>query len=215
MRQIEEAQILYKDSMCVVCVKPVGINSESTPDKNGMCDILAQQLGTETVYPIHRLDVGVGGLMVYGINKKGAGLLSEDVAKGHFHKYYTASFYGKPEADEGVYEDLLFKDSSKNKSYVVKRERRGVKKAKLSYRVLSVNEKNGKTVSTAQIYLYTGRSHQIRVQFSHRGMPLVGDGKYGAGDNEKLIALCCTKIVFNRPSDGKEMCFEIPYPFEN
>lgn len=214
MSKVNETEILYKDKDCVVCIKPVGVSSESTPDKKGMCDILARQLGVEKVYPVHRLDMGVGGIMVYGLSGKGAGALSADVADGSFHKYYTASFYGKPELDEGVYEDLLFKDSSKNKSYVVKRERKGVKKAKLSYRVLSSAEKDGRTVSTAEIYLYTGRSHQIRVQFSHRGMPLVGDGKYGAADNEKNIFLCCTKVVFNRPSDGKVQSFEIPYPFD-
>jgi len=153
--------------------------------------------------------------MAYALSKKAAAVLSKDISEGNFHKYYTATVYGCPDENEGVYEDLLFKDSAKNKSFVVKKERRGVKKAKLSYKVLST-ENDGETVkSTVEIYLYTGRSHQIRVQFSHRGMPLVGDGKYGAKDNVKNIALCCTRLRFNHPSQKEEMVFEIPYSLDN
>ena len=206
-----EAEILYRDKDIVVCVKPIGISSENTDNKDGLPDLLSEQLSLKEVYTLHRLDTGVGGLMAYALSKKGASVLSRDIAEGNFHKYYTATVYGRPENDEGVFEDLLFKDSKKNKSFVVTRERKGVKKAKLSYRVLE-SKKDGENVKTVvEVYLYTGRSHQIRVQFSHRGMSLVGDGKYGAKDNEKNIALCCTKLRFTHPATGKELEFEIPY----
>lgn len=209
-----EINIIYQDKDLVVCVKPVGISSENTQKGDGLADILKQQLGVREVYTLHRLDTGVGGLMVYALSKKGAAVLSKDIAEGNFHKYYTATVYGCPEQSEGVFEDLLFKDSSKNKSFVVKKDRKGVKKAKLSYKLLDT-KKDGDTVkATVEIYLYTGRSHQIRVQFSHRGMPLLGDGKYGARDNIKNIALCCTRLRFNRPSDKQELTFEIPYTHE-
>lgn len=208
-----EAEILYRDKDVVVCIKPIGVSGENTEKCDGLPDILSAQLGAKEVYTLHRLDTGVGGLMAYALSKKGASVLSRDIAEGNFHKYYTATVYGRPENDEGVFEDLLFKDSKKNKSFVVTRERKGVKKAKLSYRVLE-SKKDGENVKTVvEVYLYTGRSHQIRVQFSHRGMSLVGDGKYGAKDNEKNIALCCTKLRFTHPTTHKELEFEIPYSF--
>ena len=210
---MEEIQIVRKEKDFVVCIKPIGISSESTEKGDGLCDLLKAQLGAKEVYTLHRLDTGVGGLMAYALSKKGASLLSKDIAEGNFHKYYTATVYGRPENDEGVFEDLLFKDSKKNKSFVVTKERKGVKKAKLSYRVLE-SKKDGENVKTVvEVYLYTGRSHQIRVQFSHRGMPLIGDGKYGAKDNEKNISLCCTKLRFAHPATREELEFEIPYSF--
>ena len=212
---MEEIKIVHRDKDFVVCIKPIGVSSESTPDKNGLCDLLQEQLGVKEVYTLHRLDTGVGGLMAYALSKKGASLLSKDIAEGNFHKYYTATVYGKPETDEGIYEDLLFKDSKKNKSFVVTKERKGVKKAKLSYRVLDTKNDGDKIKTTVEVYLYTGRSHQIRVQFSHRGMPLAGDGKYGAKDNEKNIGLCCTKLRFLHPATHDELEFEIPYSFED
>ena len=209
-----EIEILYKDKDVVVCVKPVGISSENTEKGDGMPDILSAQLGVKDVYTLHRLDTGVGGLMAYALSKKGASVLSKDIAEGNFHKFYTAVVYGKPENDEGVFEDMLFKDSKKNKSFVVKKERKGVKKAKLSYKVLETKKDGGEEKTVVEVYLYTGRSHQIRVQFSHRGMPLVGDGKYGAKDNVKNIALCCTRLHFSLPSGGESRTFEMPASFE-
>ena len=184
-----DIQILYHDKDIAVCIKPIGISSENTDKGDGLPDLLAKQLGAKYIGTLHRLDAGVGGVMVYALNPKSASVLSKDIAEGVFHKYYVATVYGKPSEDEGIFEDLLFKDSSKNKSFVVKKERRGVKKAKLSYKVLATENKENIQKTTVEIYMYTGRSHQIRVQFSHRGMPLIGDGKYGAKDNEKNIAL--------------------------
>ncbi len=205
-----EIEILYRDKSIVVCIKPVGISSESTETGDGLCDILAKQLGEKYVAVLHRLDVGVGGLMVYALNHEAAKVLSRDIAEGNMHKYYTASFYGDMQEQTGAFEDLLFKDSKRNKTFVVDRERKGVKKAKLSYRVLDKKtDSDGRTVTTAEIYLYTGRSHQIRAQFSHRGMPLVGDGKYGAKDNVKNIALKCTKIILEHPVTKQQLEWQI------
>ncbi len=199
-------QILHHDKDIVICIKPVGVASENTENGDGLPDLLSEQLGEKYIATLHRLDVGVGGVMAYALNQKSAAFLSREISEGRFYKRYYARVYGKPDEKEGVYEDLLFKDSKKNKSFVVKKERRGVKKAKLSYKVV---ESDGET-SLIDILLYTGRSHQIRVQFSSRGMPLIGDGKYGAKDNAKQISLMCHSLEFTHPSSKKTVSFDIP-----
>ena len=153
-------EILYSDKNIVVIVKPVGLDSEH--------DVPAQ-LGGE-IYPIHRLDKNVGGVMVYAKTKSAAATLSKAVQDGAMVKEYIAMVHGTP-PEQGDWTDLLFKDSAKNKVFVVKKERKGVKKARLEFHRLSEGE-----TSLVHIRLYTGRSHQIRVQFASRGFPLVGDG---------------------------------------
>jgi len=183
-------EILYSDPEIVVCVKPVGMDSEHE---------VPQALGGE-VYPIHRLDKNVGGVMVYAKTKVAAAALSKAVQEGIMVKEYVAMVHGTP-PESGDWEDLLWKDSAKNKVFVVKRERKGVKKARLEYKRLTEGE-----TSLVRIRLHTGRSHQIRVQFSSRGFPLVGDHKYGSRDEktEPMLFSCC--LTF--PYKGKLLCFE-------
>ncbi|MBQ3503826.1 MAG: RNA pseudouridine synthase [Oscillospiraceae bacterium] len=173
--------IIYSDKDLAVCIKPVGLDSEAQ-----MPAALKEQLGGE-FFPIHRLDKNVGGVMVYARTKQAAAALSKAIQEGTFIKEYVAMVHGTP-PEEGDWEDLLFKDSSKNKVFVVKKERRGVKKARLKFLRLSAGE-----TSLVRIRLYTGRSHQIRVQFSSRGFPLVGDHKYGSRDEktEPMLYSCC------------------------
>ena len=185
---------LYTDKDFVICVKPIGLDSEhQLPEK------IKEQLGGE-VFPIHRLDANVGGLMVYARTKAAAAALSKAVQEGSFIKEYVALVHGQP-PEYGDWQDLLFKDSRKNKVFVVKRQRNGVKAARLTYQTLETGER-----SLVRIRLYTGRSHQIRVQFSSRGFPLVGDHKYGSRDEAKepMLYSCC--ITF--PYRGKTYQFE-------
>ncbi len=186
-------QLLYEDKDIVVCVKPVGVESEKE-----LPALLAQQLGGE-IYPLHRLDMNVGGVMVFARNKVAAGKLSSQIANGEMVKEYVALVKGAPEK-AGTWEDFLFKDSRKNKVFVVKKQRAGVKKAKLAYRVLEKGEN-----SLVHIRLFTGRSHQIRVQFASRGFPLLGDHKYGARDENKAPMLFSCRITFIHK--GKEVAF--------
>lgn len=182
--------ILFENNDFVVCIKPVGIASQNDKAQD-MVKLLAQQSGS-VVFPVHRLDTAVGGTMVFAKNQKTAANLSKQIQDGTFKKKYLAVVSGRPEYDSAILEDLLFKDSSKNKSYVVKRERKGVKKAKLKYELVSYSE----DMSLLKILLYTGRSHQIRVQFASRKMPLIGDGKYGSKDNRCSVALWSNEITF-------------------
>ena len=167
-------EIIFEDRNIVACVKPVGISAESE-----LPELLKKQLTSE-IYTLHRLDVPVGGVMVYAKNKTTAAAFSKKIAdKTDFTKTYLVLCEGIFEEKEGTMEDLLFKDSRKNKSFVVKRERKGVKKAKLFYKVLESGLYEEKEYSLVEVKLETGRSHQIRVQFAHRKHPLLGDGKYG------------------------------------
>ena len=166
-------KLIYSDRDLAVIVKPVGMDSE-----HAVPAAILEKLGGE-VFPIHRLDLNVGGVMVYARTKQAAAQLSRLVQEGQLVKEYRALVHGTP-PESGVLEDLLFKDSRKNKVFVVKKERKGVKKASLEYTRLTDS-----SPALVHIRLHTGRSHQIRVQFASRGFPLVGDHKYGSRDDEK------------------------------
>ena len=187
-------EILFENRDIVACVKPVGLDSEQE-----VPNALKEQLGGE-IFPLHRLDKNVAGVMVYARNKKAAADLSATIAKGEMVKEYVALVHGTPPA-EGDWEDLLFKDSRKNKVFVVKRQRAGVKAARLTYRLIKAGEE-----SLVHIRLYTGRSRQIRVQFSSRGFPLGGDHKYGSRDDRKEPMLFSRRISF--PYKGQSFVFE-------
>ena len=191
-------KILHNDPQVVVCVKPVGTESES-----GMRLLLREQLGGEA-YCVHRLDTVVGGTMVYARSSKAAARLSAEIAADKLGKEYLAVVEGIPEEQDGVLEDLLLKDGAKGKSYVVKRERKGVKKAKLSYKVLQTANTASGVCSLGWVKLHTGRFHQIRVQFASRKHPLVGDGKYGSKSNRCTAALWSWRLTFPHPKTGEE-----------
>ena len=187
-------EILFSDNDIVICVKPVGLDSEKEVPQ-----VLAEQLGGE-IFTLHRLDKNVGGVMIYGRTRLSAAKFSKLIQDGQLIKEYVALVHGTP-PEEGDLTDLLWKDSAKNKVFVVKRERKGVKKARLTYRVLRAGAQ-----SLVRVRLYTGRSHQIRVQFASRGFPLVGDHKYGSRDEATapMLFSCC--LTF--PYRGKEQKFE-------
>ena len=187
-------EILYSDKQIIVCIKPVGLDSEAE-----FPTALKEQFGGE-IFPIHRLDKNVGGVMVYARTKQSAAALSKAVQEGTMVKEYVAMVHGNP-PDNGDWEDWLFKDSRKNKVFVVKKERKGVKKARLEFQTLRRTDN-----ALVRIRLHTGRSHQIRVQFSSRGFPLVGDHKYGSRDEATAPLLYSCKLTF--PYQGKVQSFE-------
>ena len=177
-------EILYSDRDLIVCIKPVGLDSE----KEVPAALLQQFPGQ--IYPLHRLDQNVGGVMVYARTKACAATLSKAIQNSEMVKEYVAMVHGTP-PENGEWTDYLFKDSRKNKVFAVKRPRTGVKEAKLAFCRLEEGEQ-----SLVQVRLYTGRSHQIRVQFSSRGFPLVGDHKYGSRASETAPMLYSCRLTF-------------------
>lgn len=198
-------KILFEDKFIAVCLKPAGVISQSTDGGKDMISLLNahfEQNGEKTqAYPVHRLDRETAGIMVYAKSSKAAASLSKQAEQNEIKKHYYAVVRGCPEKKSGVLKDLLFRDKQKNKTYVVKRERKGVRDASLEYEVIGEND--GKTL--LDILLHTGRTHQIRVQFASRKMPLYGDGKYGGGSGK--LALFSHTLEFSHPISGEKMIF--------
>ena len=195
--------IYYKDKDIAVCEKIYGVSSQIS-DKENMVSMLEKELDC-IVYPVHRLDTTTTGLIVYALNKKSAARLSDTVAKGELKKEYYAVVHGEI-STQGRLNDMLYHDRIRNKSYVVDSERKGVKRAELEYFPLGISAIKGEMLSLVKIKLYTGRTHQIRVQMANMGSPLFGDGKYGAKDNGK-IRLHSAYLSFPHPITGKTLEF--------
>ena len=191
--------ILYQDRELLVCLKPPGLLSQDGPG-GSLPALLREQTGGG-IYPVHRLDREAGGVMVYARTRPAAAALSEAIRQDRLRKEYCCLVRGVPSQPEGIYEDLLLHDRTRNKSFVVRRMRGGVREARLSYRVLASEA----GVSLVRVRLHTGRTHQIRVQFSSRGMPLLGDRKYGGGSGPLMLWSCL--LAFPHPKTGAEMVF--------
>ena len=194
--------IVFQDKDIVVCIKPRGIISqEGAAGTQSMVAMLEEKCDCQ-IFPVHRLDKDVSGIMVYAKTKQAAGVLSKQVADRTMIKNYLAVTLEGDLPTEGRMEDLLFFDKQRNKSFIAKRERKGVKKALLNYRL--VRSAGGR--SLYRVSLETGRTHQIRVQFASRKMPLVGDRKYGSKESCE-IGLYSTAISFKHPENGEAMIF--------
>ena len=200
--------ILFEDKDILVCVKPSGLLSESGGGaERSLPDALEAQIFSESrrvrLFAVHRLDREVSGVMVFAKNQAAAAELSRQVSDRSFEKIYLAVVEGVPERESDTLTDLLFKDSRKNKSFVVNRKRAGVKEASLYYETLSSKEGH----ALLRILLHTGRTHQIRVQFASRKMPVLGDGKYGSSVRSASIALASCEINFKHPTTHESLCF--------
>ena len=199
-------KVLYRDKFIIAVNKPCGMLSEPSPTEES--SVLLETANAENIplpLPVHRLDRNVSGLMLLARNSSAAGKFSALVSERAMNKEYLAIVHGKPTEDSGIYKDLLFKDSSCNKSYVVDKMRKGVKEASLEYRTISSKESEDGILSLVRIRLHTGRTHQIRVQFSSRQTPLFGDGKYGSHTNRGEIALCSARMSFVHPFTKKSV----------
>ena len=203
-----DISVLFEDAHILVVVKPPMLVCESTAKKDGLADLLSEQTGGY-IGTVHRLDRGVGGVMVYAKTPVAAAKLSAAVAARELKKEYLAVVRGAPEPEMGEMRDLLFHDRRQNKTFVVERQRAGVKEAILEYDMVDrLTTARGEECSLVHVLLHTGRTHQIRVQFASRGHTLLGDGKYGARGDNRPIALFAKRLTFLHPVTQKKMEFE-------
>lgn len=202
-----DLKILYEDEYMIAVDKPYGVLSEGESD-NALPFMLKEYRRKKGepayVHTVHRLDRTTRGVILYAKTSECARRLSEQIRSGEIKKFYTAKIEGIPEYRSSYLCDLLFYDRRKNKSYVVKSERKGVKRAKLMFEVLSTENIEDIAVSTVWIELFTGRTHQIRAQFASRGMPVVGDRRYGSHIASQ-IQLVSSQIRFTHPFTGEEI----------
>jgi 23S rRNA pseudouridine1911/1915/1917 synthase len=201
-------EIIYQDKDIVVCIKPPRVLSTDEP--GGLPELLREALGTKDFRTVHRLDRVVSGLMVVARNAAAASELSRQIREDGFGKEYLAVIHGRPEADEGRLYDLLLRDKARKMTNVVNQEGKDVQPASLTYQVL--NSQNN--LSRVRIQLETGRTHQIRVQFSSRGLPLVGERKYSELNDPCEIALLSYRLEFTHPRTGEKMEFTHEPPRE-
>ena len=204
-------EILYQDPYLVVAVKPVGVLSEDDPHAACMPALLREHYHSsgekDFIATVHRLDRVVGGVMVFSRRKDITGKLTAAVAAHEITKEYLAVLRGVPEKDCDTLTDLLFRDAAHNKSYVVQRMRKGVREATLDYTALETVD----GLTLVKVRLHTGRTHQIRVQFSHRGLPLLGDIRYGS-KAPCSTALWSYHLAFTHPVTGKQVDVTCPPP---
>lgn len=201
-------EIIYEDKDIIVCVKPPRVLSTDEP--GGVPDLLRQALGdpNANVRTVHRLDRTVSGLMVLARRSKAASELSRQIREGEFHKEYLAVVRGDIPEDHGRLQDLLWRDKQERKTYVAKESGKDVREAILDYQVVKRTDE----MTRVRIQLLTGRTHQIRCQFSSRGWPLVGDRKYGDPNADCEIALWSYRLAFNHPYSGNPMEFILEPP---
>lgn len=201
-----KSTVVYCDGDLLVCEKPRGLLSEGEGEQalpTYLNEYLREMGRKENVLCVHRLDRQTSGLMVYALHRTSAAELSRQIAQGGLEKEYLAVLCGRPAEKEGSLTDLLFFDRAKNRSFVVDRERKGVKRAELRYRLLE--ERAG--ASLVRIRLLTGRTHQIRVQFSSRGLPLRGDRRYGAPAEGFEMRLHSCALSLTHPRTGEALRF--------
>lgn len=200
--------IIFADEDIAVCIKPARVLSTDEP--GGMPELVREALGTQDVRTVHRLDRVVSGLMVLARNSAAASELSRQIRDNTFEKEYTAVIHGSPEEESGTLCDLLGRDKARKMTYVASEPAKGVQEARLKYRVLAKES----DISMVRIRLLTGRTHQIRVQFSSRNMPLVGERKYSLRNDPCEIALWSSRLCFFHPRTGKQLVFEAQPPNE-
>ena len=207
-----ELTILYEDPWLVAAVKPVGVLSEDSEAGASMPALLREHYRAagqnDYIATVHRLDKVVGGVMLFSRRREITGRLTAAIRDHQVTKEYLAVLRGHPAEPEATLTDLLFRDAGRNKSYVVKRMRKGVREASLDYRELGRTEE----LTLVRVRLHTGRTHQIRVQFSSRQLPLLGDVRYGSNDPRCTTALWSWHMAFTHPVTGQTVDLVCPPP---
>lgn len=217
--------IIFEDEAIIVVNKPAGIATQTARiGQQDMVSELKNYLAKKTgdkkepyLGIVHRLDQPVSGILVFAKTKQAAAELSRQIANGQMQKYYYAVILGEPEQKKGRLENYLWKDAKTNQSVIVNQDFSEAKKAVLEYQCVKtlVAIEADTEVSLMDIKLLTGRHHQIRLQMSHAGMPLLGDGKYGSEESRTFdkqagcrnVALCAYELSFLHPVTKQQVSF--------
>ena len=201
-------KLIYQDQDIIICIKPPRVLSTDEP--GGVPSLVREALKDPEadVRTVHRLDRVVSGLMVLARNAKAASELSCQIREDRFEKEYLAIVHGVPEKADGRLYDLLIRDRARKMTFVTNEEGKGVQPASLTYKLLRSNN----DLSRVRINLETGRTHQIRVQFSSRGLPLVGERKYSEMNDKCEIALWSYRLAFIHPTTGERLEFTMEPP---
>lgn len=210
-------KILYEDDSLFVLWKRSGVPVQSArasvPDIMSMLqnELAERNIPGSYLGLVNRLDQPVEGIFLVARDKKAAADLSMQVQDHiHMEKWYQALVCGKLPADEGTLVDYLLKEQQKNISRVVSEGTKGARRSELRYQV--IGQRDGKCL--LKIRLLTGRHHQIRLQLSHAGAPVVGDQKYGKPEEKgRSLALCACELAFRHPVTGEKMRFLEPPTF--
>jgi 23S rRNA pseudouridine1911/1915/1917 synthase len=211
--------VLFEDNHCLAINKPAGLLAQGDETgESSLVDVAREYLREKYAKPgnvfvglVHRLDRPTSGVVLLARTSKGAERLSRQFREGTVRKVYRAVVEGVPDAEAGEWEDQLLKDEARNVVQVVER---GGQQARLSYRVI---ERHG-AFSTVELVPTTGRSHQLRVQLASRGLPIVGDKKYGARstllalDGRPRVALHAFEVTFTHPTRPEAITVTAPIP---
>ena len=187
---------MYADENILCCNKAAGMSVAAADGGDSLQARLEAALGGR-VYPVHRLDVATGGLVLFARNGKAEAELNAAIESRSIKKFYRCTVHGRVPFKQKELRAYLVKDADAARVRIYDSARPNAKEIITRCRVLKANDAE----SLLEIELVTGRTHQIRAHMAHIGYPLIGDDKYGVRDRAPL-ALTAVRLELHFPKNG-------------